>query len=215
MANAPIADGRRRRRRQDTLDEIRAAALAAMVQDGVAGLSLSDVARRVGIRPPSLYEYFPSKMALYDSLFESGYRQLNEAIRAGVDVPGLTPLGALRVGFGTFIDWSLTHPTLAELMFWRPVPGFRPSDRAFAASLANMQIVRDAVLRAVDSGALAPAAGSAEGLALLSIVGSGLITQQLANDPSTPVADGLFSRHAGTAFDLWTARFTPTPGEVP
>ncbi len=213
MATVPIADGRRQRRRQETIDEILAAAMAAMTLDGVAGLSLSDVARRVGIRPPSMYEYFPSKMALYDSLFESGYRQLNEAILARVDVPGLTPLGRLRVGFGVFVEWSLTHPVLAELMLWRPVPGFRPSERAFAASVVNLQIVGDAVARAVDGGELDPSALSDAGLALLNIVGSGLITQQLANDPASAPADGRFSRHVGAAFDLWSARFARQPKE--
>ena len=52
------------RRRRETIHEILDHAVAVMDEVGVAGLSMSEVARRVGIRPPSLYKYFPSRLAL-------------------------------------------------------------------------------------------------------------------------------------------------------
>ena len=52
MVKVAVGEERRRRRRRETIDEIRQAALVAMSEDGVAGMSLSDVARRIGIRPP-------------------------------------------------------------------------------------------------------------------------------------------------------------------
>ena len=48
---------------------ILAAARAVMREQGVAALSLREVARRVQMQAPSLYAYFPSKMALCDALF--------------------------------------------------------------------------------------------------------------------------------------------------
>ena len=48
----------------------------------MGGLSLGDVARHVGIRPPSLYWYFPSKNAIYDAMFAQANRQLLERIAA-------------------------------------------------------------------------------------------------------------------------------------
>src|SRR5687767_2594248 len=44
--------------------------------DGLAGLTLRALAKRVGIREPSLYEYFSSKHDLYDAMFADGNRQL-------------------------------------------------------------------------------------------------------------------------------------------
>src|SRR5215469_11674006 len=73
---------RRRRRREQTIDEIAGVAIEVMAEEGVAGLSLSEVARRMGIQPPSLYKYFPSKMALYDELFKRGAREALAAFRA-------------------------------------------------------------------------------------------------------------------------------------
>ena len=51
-------------------------AVAVMAEQGVVGLSLGEVARRMGIRPPSLYVYFDSKNALYDAIFARGSREL-------------------------------------------------------------------------------------------------------------------------------------------
>ena len=47
-----------------------------------AAFSLHALAREVGIRQPSLYEYFDSKHALYDAMFADGNRQLLERLDA-------------------------------------------------------------------------------------------------------------------------------------
>src|SRR5579871_1948053 len=63
---------RRARRRQETIREILDIARDVMTEEGVNGLSLAEVARRLGVQPPSLYKYFPSLMAIYDALFLQG-----------------------------------------------------------------------------------------------------------------------------------------------
>ena len=49
-------------------------------EQGIAGISLHGLARAVGIRQPSRYEYFDSKHALYDAMFAVGNRQLIERL---------------------------------------------------------------------------------------------------------------------------------------
>src|SRR5271170_1203106 len=68
----PARSDRRARRRQQTIEEILDIATDVMTQQGVNGLSLAEVARRLGVQPPSLYKYFPSLMAIYDALFLRG-----------------------------------------------------------------------------------------------------------------------------------------------
>ena len=63
---------RRARRRQETIAEILDIATDVMTEEGVNGLSLAEIARRLGVQPPSLYKYFPSLMAIYDELFRRG-----------------------------------------------------------------------------------------------------------------------------------------------
>src|SRR5262245_28336275 len=70
----PSPAERRQRNREEVRRAILEAARQVMHEQGVAALSLREVARRVHMQTPSLYAYFPSKMALYDALFLMGVR---------------------------------------------------------------------------------------------------------------------------------------------
>src|SRR5689334_8520072 len=111
------------RRRRETIQEILDHAVAVMDEVGVAGLSMSEVARRVGIRPPSLYKYFPSRLALFDTLFRDGQQANLDVFRAAAleAPPGMQALAAALEASGR---WALANQSLAKLLFTRPVPGF-------------------------------------------------------------------------------------------
>ncbi|MEN8184591.1 MAG: TetR/AcrR family transcriptional regulator, partial [Myxococcota bacterium] len=61
-----------RSRGLQTAARILDAAEALFAEQGYAGTSLRDVADRVGLRIPSLYNHFPSKDALYTAVLERG-----------------------------------------------------------------------------------------------------------------------------------------------
>src|SRR5436190_9983221 len=105
-----------------------------MTEEGVNGLSLSEVARRLGVKPPSIYKYFDSLMSIYDALFERGQRDNLDAMRAAMQdaEPGLD---ALVAGLEASCRWCLGHPATAQLLFWRPVPSFQPTAEAMAPSV--------------------------------------------------------------------------------
>ena len=85
-ADAQPAPGTpRERRRAQTREEILDAALAVMTEQGVAALNLTEVARRVGLRQPSLYQYFDSRTAVYDALFERGMQTHHDLLAAAID----------------------------------------------------------------------------------------------------------------------------------
>src|SRR5947208_9241711 len=79
---------RRRRNREQVIAAILDAARLVMRERGVADLNLREVARRVSMQTPSLYEYFPRKSALYDALFLAGFRLFQA--RWEPDVLGMT-----------------------------------------------------------------------------------------------------------------------------
>src|SRR3978361_559575 len=126
----------RQRRRQETIEEVLDVAAEVMADLGVAGLTLGEVARRMGIRPPSLYVYFDGKHALYDALFERGWRELSATVHDAPAGSGSGDLVADLVERSTaFVRWAVEHPAYAPLMFWRPVPGFVPSAAAFTPAV--------------------------------------------------------------------------------
>src|SRR5262245_2556059 len=101
LAADPRSD-RRARRRQETIEEILDIAQDVMAEEGVNGLSLSEVARRLGVQPPSLYKYFDSLMDVYDALFRRGQAAHLDALRAASDgaEPGLDALHAILEASG-------------------------------------------------------------------------------------------------------------------
>ena len=74
MSAAPDIDrpARPRRRGEATAERILDEAEALFAERGFAGATLRDVATRVGIRNPSLYNHFPSKECLYVAVLERG-----------------------------------------------------------------------------------------------------------------------------------------------
>ena len=69
---------RKARRRQETADEIVAAAWEQVREHGLAGLSMRDLGARVGMRAQSLYSYFASKHEIYDAMFAQGNQEFLE-----------------------------------------------------------------------------------------------------------------------------------------
>jgi AcrR family transcriptional regulator len=188
---APVGD-RRGRRRQETIAEILAIAEDVMGEQGVNGLSLSEVARRLGVKPPSIYKYFDSLMAIYDALFARGQQEHLDVVRAAMasEPPGLA---ALSAGVQASGRWALAHPAVAQLLFWRPVPSFEPTPAAMAPSVEMVRLQREALAAAAAAGELGPAGDSDEALYLTSVLVSGVIGQAMANEPGTPWGEGRFS----------------------
>jgi AcrR family transcriptional regulator len=208
MAIPSSGTDRRTLRRRQTRDEALDHALDVIAEGGVGGLSVSEVARRTGMRGPSLYKYFPSLHALYDALFARGLRDLAEALQVATaeSEPGRD---RLRSGGRAVVRWCVENPALAQLLFWRPVPGFEPSAETFAASQEDMTDLRDQLRVAVAAGQLAPAADSDEAVRLLTVLYSGLLTQQLANQPGASFESGLFSRLTDEALDMFFTHYAP------
>lgn len=184
-------------------------ALALMTEEGAGAVSLSEVARRLGIRGPSLYKYFPSRNALYDALFARGLAEEQAAVLVALTgVPRGTP--RIRAGAEAVVRWAVENPALAQLLHWRPVPGFQPSPQTFQPSQQDMATVQDEFAEAVRLGQLSPAAGGEAALRLYTVLLSGLISQQLANEPGVPYSEGAFSRLTGAAIDQFLSAYRPT-----
>ncbi|HWI05155.1 MAG TPA: TetR/AcrR family transcriptional regulator, partial [Acidimicrobiales bacterium] len=190
-ADIPSTD-RRGRRRLETIEEILDIAQDIMCEHGVNGLTLSEVARRLGVQPPSLYKYFDSLMAVYDALFMRGNIANLEVMRAAVAQadPGLDALTAAVEASGR---WCVANPPLAQLMFWRPVPSFEPSAESMAPSVEMVNLQRQALADAAAAGQLGPGADSDEALWVVSVFISGIVGQAMANEPGLPWGTGRFT----------------------
>jgi len=183
---------RRARRRRETIEEILDIAEQVMDEYGVSGLTLSEVARRLGVQPPSLYKYFDSLLAVYDALFRRGNLAHLEVLRAAIAQaePGVE---ALMAGLEASGRWCLANRSLAQLMFWRPIPTFEPAADSMAPSVEMVGLQRRALADAVAAGQLGPGADSDEALFVLSVIISGILGQAIANEPGLAWGEGRFT----------------------
>jgi AcrR family transcriptional regulator len=160
-------------RREAVTTEILEAAWDVAHSEGLAGLSLRDVARRIGMRPPSLYWYFDSKRAIYEAMFVQGNRQL--LARLAEQKWPLEPKAFLRLCARVFVEFSMVDVQRYQLLFQRTIPNFEPSAEAYAVAL---QVFDDMRARFEAAGL-----GSAKDFDIWTALVSGLSAQQNANDP--------------------------------
>src|SRR3954452_18308552 len=122
---ASVAD-----RRAQRLDQILAAAWEIAAESGLAAVTLHEVARRIGIRQPSLYGYVSSKLDLYDAMFGQAY----ELLLAELDKTssrGTAREQLIRTS-RTILDFAVGNPPRQQLLFQRTIPGFEPSPASYA-----------------------------------------------------------------------------------
>jgi AcrR family transcriptional regulator len=198
---------RRQRRRQETISEALDVALQLMAEQGVAGLSLGEVARRMGIRPPSLYVYFESKNALYDAIFARGWRELAEVMAPVEDSVGTDVRAFMLRHAQTFVRWSVEHPAYSQLMFWRPVPGYEPSPEAYEPAVRLMRRGRSVMAALRDRGAFRADADVDELLRAWTAVISGVISQQLSNAPDESFGNGRFTTLLPQLVEMYVAHY--------
>jgi AcrR family transcriptional regulator len=214
MAPGPVAaTDRRHRRRQETIEEILDIAVQIMAEQGVAGLSVGEIARRMGIRPPSVYVYFPSKHALYDALFARGARLLlaamQEAFAAALPARPATLEEALLPSAQVFVRWSVEHAAYAQLLFWRPVPGFTPSPQAYQAATETVALGRGRLTALQDAGLLRADALIEQIERDLTILLSGVVSQQLSNAPQQAFNEGHFTAAIPGLIAMFAGHYSP------
>lgn len=185
-----VADRRAQRRTQ-----ILAAAWEIAAESGLGAVSLHEVARRVGIRQPSLYGYVSSKLDLYDAMYAQAYEELLAHLDAA------PPTGTARdqlLGLSrAILDFAVSNLPRQQIMFQRTIPGFEPS----AASYAMAQRLLDRCVSLLS----ALGAGSPVCVDVYTALVGGLAAQQVANDPGGT----RFTRHLEALLDVYLDHFVP------
>ncbi|MEY2426303.1 MAG: hypothetical protein QOI61_1875 [Actinomycetota bacterium] len=164
---------RRSLRREATKAEIVDAAWELCAEHGLAGLSLRDLAKKVGMQAPSLYSYFDSKFAIYDAMFAQGAQELLD------EMPDRTPVTDLaegiRIGWKFFVNFCASNPVRYQLLFQRTIPGFEPTPASYQISVEGLK----------RSSTWMASVGMSDPrlLDMYTAIGTGLTDQQISNDP--------------------------------
>ena len=189
MKQAKPTSPRVQRNREAATTAILDAARAIMREEGVAALSMQELARRMDMRAPSLYNYFNSKMDIYDALFRLGISMydahLQEALKASTDVHD-----EIRIAIESYMSFALANPELYQLCFERPVPGFVPSKESLDLSFGVLEKSYTRVSKIKKQ--LDTKLSAQQLVNLVIATAHGVTAMHLANEPQLPIGQGRF-----------------------
>jgi AcrR family transcriptional regulator len=137
-------------------------ALALLAEEGVAGLTTRNLARRAQTSVPAVYEVFGDKTGLIREVFFEGFRMLGDALAALP--PADDPLVALERVAAGYREFVVANPVLAQVMFARPFVDFDPTTAEDKAGVRVRKIFVARVQAAIDAGLIA---GDATDIALV------------------------------------------------
>ncbi|MGW6933642.1 TetR/AcrR family transcriptional regulator [Lentzea sp. NPDC054927] len=174
MSVLPNRD-RQAERREATRREIVDAAWEIARRDGLAAVTLREVAAMIGMRSPSLYSHFDSKNAIYDAMFGQAWTLFLAEMRENLARQPEAPREAILAMAEHFFRFSLADVARYQLMNQLSIPGFVPSDASYAPSVEVMGLLHDMFrgLGITDSA----------DVDLFLALGGGLLDRQLANEP--------------------------------
>ena len=166
---------RRAERHEAIRREILDAAWDAAHETSIAGLTLRDIATRVGMQQPSLYSHFASKQAIYDAMFKQAWQTYLDDARNAVGGLPAEPRPRLIAIAEHYFDFAVADLPRHQLMDVNVVPNFQPSPEAYAPAVQAYNLMLDqlrgtGITRDEDADVYTALIG-------------GLVSQQLANDP--------------------------------
>jgi TetR/AcrR family transcriptional regulator len=104
------------RRPTDTRDRVLQVAQVLFAERGYRGTSLRDIAKRIGIKAPSLLHHFPSKQQLYLAVLDKMFESLEDAANA-VAWGRESRQERMRQAVGDTIDFIASHPDFVRIMW--------------------------------------------------------------------------------------------------
>ena len=173
MSKPSATSGWREARRRDARADLLSTAWEIVREDGLGGLSLRDLARRAGITTPTVYAYFESKNAIYDAMFGDAAQSFAEM--KAEPLPGDDPQVNLVTEARRFVDFCITDVARYQLLFQHLIPGFNPSPESYLPAVRALNLTREHLAA---NGAGAPAHCD-----IWTALTTGLVDQQIANDP--------------------------------
>lgn len=173
MLKQPAGDDWREARRQSARARVLTVAWQLVRQDGWGALSLRELALRAGITPPTIYAYFASKNAILDAMFGQAAQSFFDRMAEPVDSDD--PYQRMVCHARRFMEFCVADVPRYQLLFQRSVPGFAPSPDSYAPAVRALEVAR---MRLSESGVRSPGH-----LDLWTALTTGLVDQQIANDP--------------------------------
>ncbi len=151
----------RDRQKEETRARILAAAVELLAEQGPAGLTVREVARKVGIAVSGIYRYAAGRDELITELVVLAYRAhataVDESISAVLDEHPQAYRNALRDGLRAYRRWGKSEPALFGLIYGQPIPTYVAPQRTLEVGYLLTERLLSVLVAAHADGQLVPA----------------------------------------------------------
>ncbi|CAN5568625.1 hypothetical protein BH09CHL1_BH09CHL1_35520 [soil metagenome] len=167
----------RMRFREMMRGDILVAARSILETGGFTALSMRSLAEAVGVRAPTLYDYFASKEDVLNAIYFEAASTMRHYFtdRVAGSGPGIPRL--IAMGF-SYRDFAVVNPTMFQLVFSRVDASFIPGPEQMEIAKGLFDAVRSEVVAAIELGQIEPGDPDAISVTLWAMV-HGLATLQL------------------------------------
>ena len=142
---------RRQRHRASLRREILDAASQLFVEEGYHRLTMRRLAERIEYSPTTIYLYFKDKNELLAAVCEETFSRLAAKLERLQKTAG-TPMGHLRDGLRTYIEFGLAHPNQYLVTFMSPSPAMDGASFEGSAGSRAFDTLRQSVRACSENG---------------------------------------------------------------
>ena len=126
------------------------AALKHIAAEGTERLSLRALARESGVSATAPYRHFPSKRCLLAALATRGFRELEQATRAGLQSSIGLEEKFMAMG-RAYVSYAVSNPTSYNLMFGSVLSDFSTYEMLEQASIDCYSVVLDVLEELIEA----------------------------------------------------------------
>lgn len=130
------------------------AGLEILSEQGIEGLSLRNVARRIGVSHTASYNHFPDKQALLAAISTAGHEQLHQILLDTFEKTKRTSSHIISEIAWVYLQFALDNPAKYKLMFSGALEEERDHPEYIEISRKSIALYEDMIVFSQNNGQL-------------------------------------------------------------
>ena len=130
------------------------AGLEILSEQGLDGLSLRNVAKRIGVSHTAPYNHFPDKQALLAAISTAGHEQLHQILLDTFEKTKKTPSRVIAEFAFAYLQFALDNPAIFKLMFSGALEAERDHPEYVEISQKSIALFEDMIVFSQNKGQL-------------------------------------------------------------
>jgi AcrR family transcriptional regulator len=130
------------------------AGLEILSEKGIDGLSLRNVAKRVGVSHTAPYNHFSDKQGLLAAISTAGHEQLYQKLLNSFEESKHSSTDIIREIAWSYLEFALANPSMFKLMFSGALEEERAHPEYVEISMKNISLLEEIILFCQSKGQL-------------------------------------------------------------